>query len=113
MHHRLLEAADEVDDILHAALHVGAQRPVAAPDEAAAEIYRPVEAQENLVADITHVSEPPHVLHDGVEFVTVGHQQSASIEGGVVGAGLDVDIGIVAGEIRDPFVVVSWNVDDT
>ena len=76
---RFLELPDKADDIFHLGLDVGAQRPVAEPEEPAEEIYEAVAAEKDRVADVAGMGEPPQVLDHGVELVPVDDQQAASV----------------------------------
>ncbi len=112
VHHRLLKTTDEVHDILHAALHIGTQRPMTVTDQLSEKIDRAIELQKQGVTDIANMSEPSEVLDDVVELMSVGHEQLPPIDRRVKGTRLNVDIGIITGEIGDPFIMIARNVDN-
>ena len=110
--HGFLKAADEVHHILDATFHIRAEGPVRVAKESSAEIDRCVEVEQKLVSDVTHMGQPTHILHYSIEFMTVNHKQSATLQRCVDGTGLDMHVGVVACKIGDPFVVVAGYVND-
>ena len=111
-HDGLLEFPNEADDIFDLGFDIGAERPVAKAGEAADEINDSIAAHEQDIADVAQVSEPAHVLHNGIEFVSVHDEQSAAVRRFVNGVFLKRHARIMPVEGGEEFVVIADDVDD-
>ena len=112
MHHRLLESADEVHDILHLGFHVGAQGPVASAEDPPEKIHGAVQLHQDVITNIPDVGQPTHVLHDRVELMAVGNEETATVDRGMESARLDMNVRVVTREIGDPLIMVPGDIDD-
>ena len=74
-------------------------------------VHRVVGLQKDLVADVADVRQPAHVLHDGVQFVSVHDEDLPPVPRAVDGARHDLDVAEIAGELRDELVMVARDVD--
>ena len=111
-HDGFFKLSDEAHDVFHFGFDVGAERPRAEPNEAAGQIHDTIAAEEDSVADIADVSEPAEILHDGVEFVTVHDQQTASVGSEMDRVFLKRHAGIRTKKSVEKLVVVAGDVDD-
>ena len=75
-------------------------------------IDSPVKAQEKPIADIAHMGQPAQILHNRVELVAVGDQKPPPVHRQVNGPSLNVHIRIVSGEVGNPLIMISGNIDD-
>jgi hypothetical protein len=79
--------------------------------EVADEINDSIAAHEQDIADVAQVREPAHVLHNGIEFVSVYYEKAAPICGVVYGSRLNRHGAVVSVEAGDKFIVVPRNID--
>ena len=110
--HGFLEFSDEADDIFDLRFHIGAEGPVAEPEESAEEIDDAVAAHEQHIADVPEVGQPAEVLDDGIEFVPVDDEDFSAVRRGVDRVLADFDAGVVPVEGGEEFVVVADDVND-
>lgn len=107
-----LKFSNEADDIFDLRFHIGAERPVAEPEEPAEEIDDAVAAHEQDIADVSKVGQPAEVLDDGIEFMPMDDQDFSAVRRGVDRILADFDTGVVPVEGREEFVVVADDVND-
>ena len=67
--------------------------------------------KQKFVAQPADVRQPPHVLHHGVQLVTVNDENFASVPRPMDGTRQDFNIAEIAGKFGDEFVVVAGNVN--
>jgi len=72
-HYPFLEGANETHGFLHTFFHVRTERPEFMAQHPPHTIYRPVELQQKLIANIPDESEPLDILNHRIEFVAVDH----------------------------------------
>ena len=65
-----------------------------------------------MVAGVPDKGEPLHVLHDGVEFVSVDDENAPPVRRAMDGMLLDRDVSVGAIKRTDHLIVISGNVDD-
>jgi hypothetical protein len=105
------EFANEVEHILHAAFHIGAEGPITKTDQASCQIDGAVASQKQSVANITDVPKPAEVLHHRVKFVPVKHQDASAVGRQVDRVLLDRDASIIAEIATHVFIVVPGDVN--
>ncbi len=110
--YRFLEFADEADRVLHPLLRVSAERPVAQAKSPADEIDRRIKGEQKLIPRIAQIREPPCILDDSVEFMSMNDENAPTISGDVNGMFLNGDIAVGTGEGADELVVISRDVND-
>ena len=80
---------DEVHGIFDLVFQVGGERPIAEAEPAADQIDPAVGIQQQVVEPTPEHRQPLAVLDDGVEFVTVHHQQPPTVRGFMDDVGSD------------------------
>ena len=65
------EFTDKADSILHPPLCIGAKRPVPETEPASYEIDERIQREQKLIANVAGECQPLHVLHHGIQFVSV------------------------------------------
>ncbi len=111
MCHSGFEFADETYGVLHSSFCIRAERPEAQTETAPDEVDERIERKEKLVAEVTRKREPLHVLHHGVELMTVNGQNALARSGDVNCALCDLDVSVRAAKARDQLIVISRNVN--
>ena len=111
-HDRFFKFADEADRVLYSLFRVSAERPVTETKSPADEIDRRIKRKQKLVSGIAQIGEPLRVLDDGVQFMSVNHENAATIRGDVNGVFLNRNVSVSAGKRADEFVVISGNVNN-
>ena len=110
---RFLEIADELDDVLHAVLQIGRQRPVGQLEQAAAAVQPDVGFQQQRIGLIAREGEPAGIEHHPVERIAVHDHQSAAVGGGVDDLVRDLDPAEMhAGIAAQHLVMVARDQDD-
>ena len=107
-----LKFANEAHDIFDLGFHIGAEGPVAEPEELTEEIDDAVAAHEEDIAYVPEVGQPAEVLDDGIEFMPVDDEDFSAVRRGVDRVLADFDAGVVPVEGGEEFVVVARNVND-
>jgi hypothetical protein len=107
-----LEFSNEAHDIFDLGFHVGAEGPVAEPEEPTEEIDDAIAAQEQHIAYVPEVGQPAEVLDDGIEFMPMDDEDLSAVCRGVDRVLADFDAGVVPVEGGEEFVVVARNVND-
>ena len=107
-----LEFSNEAHDIFDLGFHVGAEGPVAEPEEPTEEIDDAIAAQEQHIAYVPEVGQPAEVLDDGIEFMPMDDEDFSTVRCGVDRVLADFDAGVVPVEGGEEFVVVADDVND-
>jgi len=107
-----LKFSNEAHDIFDLCFHIGAEGPVAEPEEPAEKIYEPIAAHEQHIADIPEVGQPTEILDDGIEFMPVDDEDFSTVRRGVDRILSDFDAGVVTVEGGEEFIVVADDVND-
>ena len=71
MRYSSLEFTDKADRVFHPPLGVSAERPVPQTEATPDEINERIEREQKLITKVAGECEPSHVLHHGIEFVTM------------------------------------------
>src|SRR4029077_6004951 len=105
------EFTDKADSILHPSLCIRAKRPVPETEPAPYEIDERSHQEKKLRAKLRSECQPLHVLHHGVQFVSVNNQNAFPAGSHVNSALSDVDVPISTKEAGYQLVVISRNVN--
>src|SRR5207302_256654 len=108
---RFLEFADEANCVFDALFRVGAERPVTETEPPSDKIDRRIEREQKLVSGIAQISEPLRILNDGVELMSVNHENAATISRDVNRVLLNRNVSVSAAEGADELIVISGNVN--
>ena len=65
------EFTDETDGVFHPPLRIGAERPVPKIKPSSDEIDERIQREQKLIANVAGKRQPLHVLHHGIQFVSV------------------------------------------
>src|SRR5437870_12877829 len=107
MRHSSFEFANKAHCVLHTPLGISAERPVSETEAAPDKVNKRIEREQKLVAKIAREREPFHVLHHGIEFVTMDHQNSFPASGDMDCPLLNLDVAVGATEVRHHLVVIA------
>lgn len=107
-----LEFSNEAHDIFDLGFHIGAEGPVAEPEEPTEEIDDAIAAQEQHIAYVPEVGQPAEVLDDGIKFMPMDDEDFSTVRCGVDRVLADFNAGVVPVEGREEFVVVADDVND-
>ena len=95
-HHRGFELTDEAHRIFDPLFHISAERPITAAEPPPDEIDERIKGEQKLVADVADKGEPLHVLHNGIEFVSVDDENAPAVRRPMDGMLLDGDVSVGA-----------------
>src|SRR5207244_4198446 len=106
-----VEFTDEADSDCHPALCIRAKRPIPQAEPSSDEIDERIQREQKLIANVAGECQPLHVLHHGIQFVSVNDQNAFATGSHMDGVFLDVDVSVCTKKAGHQLIVISWTVN--